>query len=162
MKALRRWAGTTGFRITLLHLLLTLLGTLLLAGIGFWATSRFATQQIAAEIERDVGVLLGAGRLGGVQSVALSVEARIAADRSGTQFFMLAAPDGRRLVGNLAVAPRHPGWSSSELDHPVSSQVLRTTPFSVRPFRVAATQSNRSTPRAIPSSRSSGNPTPIR
>ena len=116
MKALRRWAGTTGFRITLLHLLLTLLGTLLLAGIGFWATSRFATQQIAAEIERDVGVLLGAGRLGGVQSVALSVEARIAADRSGTQFFMLAAPDGRRLVGNLAVAPRHPGWSSIELE----------------------------------------------
>ena len=31
-----------------------------------------------------------------------------------------------------------------------------------RPFRVAATQSNRSTPRAIPSSRSCGNPTPIR
>ena len=30
------------------------------------------------------------------------------------------------------------------------------------PFRVAATQSNRSTPRAIPSIRSSGNPTPIR
>lgn len=116
MAALRRWAGTTGFRITLLHLLLTLLGTLLLAGIGFWATSRFATQQIASEIERDVGVLLGAGRLGGVQSVALSVEARIAADRSGTQFFMLAGPDGRRLVGNLAVAPRQAGWSSIELE----------------------------------------------
>jgi len=31
-----------------------------------------------------------------------------------------------------------------------------------RPFRVAATQSNRSTPRAIPSSRSAGKPTPIR
>ena len=34
-------------------------------------------------------------------------------------------------------------WSSSELDHPVSSQVLSTTPISVRPFRVAAVTSVR-------------------
>jgi signal transduction histidine kinase len=122
--ALRRWVGTTGFRITLLHLLLTLLGTLLLAGIGYWATSRFAAQQIAAEIERDVGVLLGAGRLGGVPSIALSIEARIAADRSLTQFFLLAGPDGGRIAGNLAVAPRRLGWSTIELDTATQDSVM--------------------------------------
>ncbi|WP_203072531.1 sensor histidine kinase [Falsiroseomonas ponticola] len=116
MTALRRWAGTTGFRITLLHLALTLLGTALLAGIGYWATSRFAVRQIAAEIERDVGVLLNAARLGGVPSLALSIEARIAADRGGTQFFLLSGPDGGRIAGNLAVAPRQAGWSSIEVD----------------------------------------------
>jgi len=116
VKALRRWAGTTGFRVTLLHLALTLVGTALLAGIGYWATSRFAARQIAAEIERDVGVLLGAARLGGVASLAVSIEARIAADRSGTQFFLLSGADGGRLAGNLASAPRQPGWSSIELD----------------------------------------------
>ena len=116
MGALRRWIGTTFFRITLLHLVLTMLGTALLAGVGFWATSRFAAQQIAAEIERDVGVLLGAGRLGGTASVALSVEARIAADRSGTQYFLLAGPDGGRIAGNLAAAPRRAGWNSIEIE----------------------------------------------
>jgi signal transduction histidine kinase len=114
--ALRRWGGTTFFRITLLHLALTLLGTALLAGIGYWATSRFASRQIAAEIERDVGVLLGAARLGGVPSLALSIEARIAADRGGAQFFLLSGPDGGRIAGNLAAAPRQPGWSSIPVD----------------------------------------------
>jgi signal transduction histidine kinase len=111
-----RWWATTGFRITLLHLALTLAGTALLAGIGFFTASRFATQQIQAEIERDVGVLLNAGRLGGVTSLALSIEARIAADRSGTQYFLLTGPGAGRIAGNLAEAPLRPGWASMALD----------------------------------------------
>ncbi|MBU8536374.1 sensor histidine kinase [Falsiroseomonas tokyonensis] len=119
-----RWWATTGFRITLLHLALTLLGTLLLAGIGFWASSRFAVQQIQAEIERDAGVLLNAGRLGGPTSIALSIEARIAADRSGTQYFLLSGPDGGRIAGNLAAAPRSPGWATMGLDAATDDSVL--------------------------------------
>ncbi|WP_431270151.1 hypothetical protein [Dankookia sp. P2] len=48
--------------------------------------------------------------MAGRGSVALSIEARMAADRSGTQYFLLAGPDGRRLAGNLAAVPRAPGW----------------------------------------------------
>ena len=120
----RRWIGTTGFRITLLHLLLTLLGTLVLGGVAWWATSRFAAQQIEAEIVRDVGVLLGAGRLGGLESVALSIEARIAADRSGTQYFYMGGPEGGRLAGNLASTPRRPGWSTIDLDTGAAGSVM--------------------------------------
>ncbi len=119
-----RWWATTGFRITLLHLALTLLGTVLLAGIGFWASSRFAGQQIQAEIERDAGVLLNAGRLGGPASIALSIEARIASDRSGTQFFLLFGPDGGRIAGNLATAPRRTGWATMGLDAARQDSVL--------------------------------------
>ncbi|WP_305669535.1 HAMP domain-containing sensor histidine kinase [Falsiroseomonas sp.] len=119
-----RWWATTGFRITLLHLVLTLLGTVLLAGIGFWASSRFAGQQIQAEIERDAGVLLNAGRLGGAASIALSIEARIAADRSGTQYFLLSGPDGGRIAGNLSTAPRSAGWATMGLDAATQDSVL--------------------------------------
>jgi signal transduction histidine kinase len=119
-----RWYATTGFRITLLHLVLTLLGTALLAGIAFWATSRFAEGQIRAEVERDVRVLLNAGALGGPASIALSIEARIAADRSGTQYFLLFAPDGGRIAGNLAAAPRQAGWTVLDLDGGTAESVL--------------------------------------
>ncbi|MGK7866512.1 sensor histidine kinase [Falsiroseomonas sp. E2-1-a20] len=119
-----RWYATTGFRITLLHLVLTLLGTVLLAGIAFWATSRFAEGQIRAEVERDVRVLLNAGALGGPASIALSIEARIAADRSGTQYFLLSAPDGGRIAGNLAAAPRQAGWTALDLDGGTTESVL--------------------------------------
>lgn len=109
------WWRTTAFRITLLHLVLTLLGTLALSAVAWWATTGFALRQLAQEVERDSGVLLQAARLGGPASAALSIEARIAADRSGTQYFLLAGPEGQRLAGNLARAPRAPGWERLSL-----------------------------------------------
>ncbi|MCB4821050.1 sensor histidine kinase [Roseicella aerolata] len=105
-----RWWRTTAFRITLLHLGLTLLGTLALSGVAWWATTGFALRQLAQDVEQDSGLLVQAARLGGPGSVVLSIEARIAADRSGTQYYLLAGPDGRRLAGNLAAAPRAAGW----------------------------------------------------
>lgn len=105
-----RWWRTTAFRITLLHLALTLLGTLALSGVAWWASTGFALRQVAQDVERDSGVLVQAVRLGGPASAALSIEARIAADRSGTQYFLLTAPDGSRLAGNLAAAPRAARW----------------------------------------------------
>jgi len=110
-----RWWGSTAFRITLLHLVLTLLGTLALSGVAWWATTGFALRQVAQEVERDSGVLVQAVRLGGLTAVALSIEARLAADRSGTQYFLLAGPDGRQLAGNLAAAPRTAGWETLRL-----------------------------------------------
>jgi len=104
--------------MTLLHLALTLLGTAALSGVAWWATTRFALGQVGAEVERDTGVLVQAGQLGGVRGMALSIEARIAADRSGTQYFLLAGPDGARLAGNLAAAPRGAGWERLRLTGP--------------------------------------------
>ncbi|MFC7539052.1 hypothetical protein ACFQU2_05715 [Siccirubricoccus deserti] len=89
---------------------LTLLGTLALSAVVWWATTGFALRQLSQEVEHDTGVLLQAGRLGGIASLAVSIDARIAADTNGTQYFLLAAPDGARLAGNLASAPRAPGW----------------------------------------------------
>ncbi|MBD0272767.1 MAG: HAMP domain-containing histidine kinase [Acetobacteraceae bacterium] len=109
------WLGTTAFRVTLLHLALTLLGTAALSGVAWWATIGFASRRIATDVEQDANVLLRAARLGGIASVALSVEARVAADRTGTEYYLLAAPDGGRVAGNLAQAPRASGWSTLRL-----------------------------------------------
>jgi signal transduction histidine kinase len=112
----RGWLRTTAFRVTLLHLGLTLIGTATLSGVAWWATIGFATRQLAADVEQDVAVLLRVARLGGAPSVAVVVEARIAADRGGTEYYLLASRDGARIAGNLAQAPRAPGWRNLRLE----------------------------------------------
>ena len=109
------WLRTTAFRVTLLHLALTLIGTATLSGVAWWATIGFAERRLAADVEQDTDVLLSAARLGGIASVTLSVEARVAADRTGTEYYLVAGPNGGRLAGNLARAPRAPGWSTLRL-----------------------------------------------
>lgn len=98
------------FRVTLLHLLLTLLGTALVGGGAWWLTAGFAARQAQQEVERGTRVLLQSGALSGARGIALSIEARLAADRSGVEFYLLAAPDGQRVAGNLSGVPRARGW----------------------------------------------------
>jgi signal transduction histidine kinase len=107
-----RWAfaRTTAFRVTLLHMLLTIAGTALVGGVAWWVTAGFAARQAAQEIERGMGVLLQSGALSGPRGIALSIEARMAADRAGTEYYLLAAPGGQRIAGNLSAVPREPGW----------------------------------------------------
>jgi signal transduction histidine kinase len=108
-------ARTTAFRLTLLHLALTLAGTALLAAIAWWATVGFATRQAAEEVERGVGVLAQSAALSGLRGVALSIEARLAADRARVEYYLLATPEGRRLAGNLSAAPPSLGWQTLEV-----------------------------------------------
>jgi len=109
------FARTTAFRLTLLHLALTLAGTALLAAIAWWATVGFAARQAAEEVDRGMRVLAQSAALSGLRGVALSIEARLAADRSGVEYYLLAGPDGQRLVGNLAAAPPATGWQTIEV-----------------------------------------------
>jgi signal transduction histidine kinase len=119
-EASSRWAfaRTTAFRVTLLHLLLTLTGTALVGGVAWWATAGYAVRQAGEEIERGMGVLLQAGALSGARGVALSIEARLAADRSGQEFYLLAAPDGQRLAGNLSGVSSERGWREGTIRQP--------------------------------------------
>jgi signal transduction histidine kinase len=134
-----RWWRTTAFRVTLLHLLLTLLGTAALSGIAWWATTGYALRQLAQEVDRDRGLLVQAARLGGPRSVAVSVEARLAADRSGTQYYLLASPEGERLAGNLASAPEAPGWATLRLEGVREAELLALgTPLPGGGFLVVA------------------------
>ncbi len=112
------FARTTAFRVTLLHLLLTLTGTALVGGVAWWVTAGFAVRQAADEIERGMGVLLQSGALSGARGVALSIEARLAADRSGQEFYLLAAPDGQRLAGNLSGVSSERGWREGTIRQP--------------------------------------------
>jgi signal transduction histidine kinase len=115
-----RWAfaRTTAFRVTLLHLLLTLAGTILVGGGAWWATVGFGARQAAQEVERGMGVLLQSGALSGPRGIVLSIEARLAADRSGAEFYLLAGPDGQRIAGNLSGVPRDPGWREGTIRLP--------------------------------------------
>ena len=119
-EASSRWAfaRTTAFRVTLLHLLLTLTGTALVGGVAWWVTAGYAIRQAGEEIERGMGVLLQAGALSGARGVALSIEARLAADRSGQEFYLLAAPDGQRLAGNLSGVSSDRGWREGTIRQP--------------------------------------------
>jgi signal transduction histidine kinase len=91
-------------------MLLTIAGTALVGGVAWWVTAGFAARQAAQEIERGMGVLLQSGALSGPRGIALSIEARMAADRAGTEYYLLAAPGGQRIAGNLSAVPREPGW----------------------------------------------------
>jgi signal transduction histidine kinase len=107
-----RWAfaRTTAFRVTLLHLALTFAGTALVGGVAWWVTAGYAVRQASEEIERGMGVLLQSGALSGARGVALSIEARLAADRNGQEYYLLAAPDRQRLAGNLSGVSSERGW----------------------------------------------------
>ena len=96
---------TTAFRLTLLQLLLMMAGTALLAAIAWWATVGYGLRQAEQEVERGMGVLVQAAAMSGPRGVALSIDARIAADRAGNEYYLLAAPNGERLAGNLTSAP---------------------------------------------------------
>lgn len=109
------FARTTAFRLTLLHLALTLAGTAILAAVAWWATVGFATRQAAEEVERGARVLAQAAALTGLRGASLSIEARLAADRAGMEYYLLAAPDGQPLAGNLAQAPPGTGWQTIEV-----------------------------------------------
>jgi signal transduction histidine kinase len=119
-EAASRWAfaRTTAFRVTLLHLMLTLAGTAIVGGVAWWVTAGFAVRQAGEEIERGMGVLLQSGALSGARGVALSIEARLAADRSGQEFYLLAAPDGQRLAGNLSGVSAERGWREGTIRQP--------------------------------------------
>lgn len=110
------WLRTTAFRVTLLHLVLTLLGTATLSGVAWWATIGFAARQLTADVEQDLGVLLRVARLGGAPAVAVMMEARLAADRTGTEYYLLATRDGARMAGNLLQAPHSTGWHTLSLE----------------------------------------------
>jgi signal transduction histidine kinase len=112
------FARTTTFRLTLLHLGLTLAGTALLGAIAWWATVGFATRQAAQEIERGMGVLAQSAALSGLRGVALSIEARLAADTARMEYYLLATQAGQRLAGNLAAAPTALGWQTLEVRQP--------------------------------------------
>lgn len=115
-----RWAfaRTTAFRVTLLHLALTLAGTALVGGVAWWVTAGFAVRQAGQEVERGMGVLLQAGALSGARGIALSIEARLAADRTGQEYYLLAAPDGQRLAGNLSGVSSERGWREGSIRLP--------------------------------------------
>jgi signal transduction histidine kinase len=112
---------TTAFRLTLLHLALTVLGTLLLGGVAWWTTAGFFARETAQEVERGMGVLLQSAALSGVRGVALSIEARLAADRAGAEYYALVAPGGQRLAGNIANLPRATGWQEFPVRQPDGS-----------------------------------------
>lgn len=108
--------GTTAFRVTLLHLLLTLLGTAALSGLAWWVTTSYALREVRADLLHDAEVLRrAAARAGGAEGIAGLVEARVATDRDGTHYFLLAGADGGPIAGNLYQAPRRAGWQDIDL-----------------------------------------------
>ena len=104
------FARTTVFRLTLLQLVLMLAGTALLAGVAWWATVGFGARQAQQEVERGMGVLAQAAAISGARGVALSIEARMAADRAGNEYYLLVAPNGERVAGNLSTTASWSGW----------------------------------------------------
>lgn len=107
-----RWAfaRTTVFRVTLWHMLLSLAGTVLVGAVAWWLTVGFTARQAAQEIERGTGVLIQAGAVSGPRGMVLSIEARLAVDRTGQEFYLLTGAEGQRLAGNLPPPPPARGW----------------------------------------------------
>jgi signal transduction histidine kinase len=110
--------STTTFKVTLLHLALTLVSTAALWGFVWWVTVGYAVREIRMDLLHDAEVLQRAATAaGGVEAISGLVEARIATDQDGTHYFLLRGSDGQHFAGNLPEGYGQVGWYDTDRLH---------------------------------------------
>jgi signal transduction histidine kinase len=105
-----RLLSSASFRIALLFAALFLLAGLAFTGVLWWGTAGTLERQIDAAIRADAFALAERWRDNGDDAVADAIGERLALDAEDQTAYLLAAPDGRRLAGNLEGLPQdfHP------------------------------------------------------
>ncbi|MFC7551203.1 hypothetical protein ACFQU7_01185 [Pseudoroseomonas wenyumeiae] len=100
-----RLLSSTSFRIALLFATLFLLAGLAFTGVLWWGTAGTLERQIDAAIRADALALAERWREAGDDAVAEAISERLALDAEDQTAYLLTAPDGRRLAGNLEQLP---------------------------------------------------------
>jgi signal transduction histidine kinase len=102
---------TTSFRIALFYAGLFMGSVLILFSIIYLATAGYATRQVQSAVINDLSALQAEYVIGGRNSVIADIIGRVAATESGdrSSFFLLQAPDGTPIAGNIGPRPRQTG-----------------------------------------------------
>ncbi|WP_367615479.1 sensor histidine kinase [Teichococcus aerophilus] len=98
--------SSAGFRFALLFAALFLLAGLAFTGVLWWGTAGALDRQIDAAIRADAMALAERWRDAGDQAVADAIGERLALDAENQTLYLLSAPSGQRLAGNLEALPQ--------------------------------------------------------
>jgi signal transduction histidine kinase len=90
---------TTAFRLTLVYLLLFALFAASLLGYFAWNTRRLITDQIAATVGEEIGLLTGVFNRRGLRGIVFAIESR--ALRPGSNLYLVTTPAGLAVAGNV-------------------------------------------------------------
>lgn len=92
---------------------------LLIFGFIYWTTVGYMGAQLDEAIDSEIVGLAEQYSERGLEGLATSIQQRIARDPGGSEVYLLTAPDGRPLVGNLdrwpSATESEDGWLEFEL-----------------------------------------------
>jgi signal transduction histidine kinase len=97
--------SSAGFRFALLFAGLFLVAGLAFTGVLWWGTAGALDRQVDAAIRADAVALAERWRDAGDAAVVESIGERMALDAEDQMLYLLLAPDGQRLAGNLESLP---------------------------------------------------------
>jgi len=124
--ALAKLFRTTAFKLTLAYLAVFALLAASLLGYFAWNTRRLITEHIIGKVDAELAELAEQYNEGGVRQLVFVVENR--AWRPGSSLYLVVAPTGAGLAGNVGVlaegALQSAGWSETvykRLDDPDSA-----------------------------------------
>lgn len=101
---------TIGFRLAAVYAGVFGLSVLVLFAVLYWITGSALRQQQVASIESDVAMLVEDHGRGGLSEAADAIERRLASVVHRRAVYLLLDSDGRKIAGDLAPRPPHPGW----------------------------------------------------
>ena len=101
MTALGKLLRATAFKLTLVYLSIFAVFAAFLLGYFAWNTGRLITDQITQTVDAETSGLAEQYRLGGLRRLVFVVDAR--SRRSNTTLYLLTAPAGEMLAGNVGL-----------------------------------------------------------
>src|SRR5947209_13155378 len=127
MTALGKLLRTTAFKLTLVYLIIVAVFAAFLLGYFAWNTRRLITEQITQTVDAEITGLAEQYRQGGIRRLVFIVDAR--SRRPGSSLYLVTAPAGEGLAGNVGSLPagilNSAGWTETayrRLDDPDSSE----------------------------------------
>ncbi len=115
MTAFGKLLRTTAFKLTLVYLTIFAFFATFLLGYFAWNTRRLITDQITHTVDVEISGLADQYRVGGLRRLVFIVEAR--SRRSNTSLYLVTAPAGEALAGNVASLAAgvlsNAGWSET-------------------------------------------------
>jgi signal transduction histidine kinase len=127
MTALGKLLRTTAFKLSLVYLTIFALFAAFLLAYFAWNTRRLITEQITQTVDAEITGLAEQYRQGGIRRLVFIVDAR--SRRPGSSLYLLTAPAGEGLAGNVGSLPagilNTPGWIETayrRLDDPDGSE----------------------------------------
>lgn len=114
LRANPRLLRSAAFRFAVVYAVLLAISTMALALFLWWATAGLLDRQTEAAVRADAQALGERYRQGGIASLILTIEDRLAQDVDDNAIYLLVGADMHRIAGNLATWPaivkRTDGW----------------------------------------------------